>query len=175
MGKESQLVFAFYLAPTTSESPSDVEDHIPPDLSDIGSVLQAVCRCLKGRGKFVVTGFDAADWPVDVKTDLSVFLEQAPALLQFATNYSKRPFILSFYEQGIERDLIFTWEGDLIVVSCKPWTRWKPIIDQITVTSKDLREMLSVLVANLVDAANKYCPNLSETIEFRQWLGSMSR
>ena len=70
------------------------------ELDDVRSILNDVCDWLQPHARFIVSGFGQARWPVDVRTDLCVLLEQLPsALLALA---SDAPFEIDFYEQGIQ-------------------------------------------------------------------------
>lgn len=78
-----------------------------PELDGIITLLSMVCSQLEESGKatFIVSGFGENNWPVDISTDLAVFLEQLPqSILSFDKNVS---FEIDFYEQGVERTLLF--------------------------------------------------------------------
>jgi len=58
-----------------------------PELDDVRSILNDVCDWLQPHARFTVSGFGQAQWPVDVRTDLCVLLEQLPrALLALASD-----------------------------------------------------------------------------------------
>jgi hypothetical protein len=74
-----------------------------PELDNITSVLTDICEALAEEGsvRFVVDGFGQDPWPVDVRTDLPVVIEQVPAVLKaLRSGFSTS---LGFYEQGIQR------------------------------------------------------------------------
>jgi len=172
MDKESIFTIDFKLL---SDRKSNILDELgeQEDFDDVASILQEICRNLKGRAEFVVRAFSVNKWPVDVKTDFSVFLEQLPAILGFLRSNSNYPFSLDFYEQGIERELVFIQSGKTdIIVKCKSRTAWKPIGNQIVISRHDLLTMLCNVVKNFVDCANKICPTLTENILFKAWVES---
>lgn len=61
------------------ELPLQYEDGV----DDVRSILCDVCDALAGSSSadFIVSGFGQERWPVDVRTDLAVFLEQLPNAL----------------------------------------------------------------------------------------------
>lgn len=143
------------------------------ELNDLESVLQIICRKLEGRTKFVVNAFDVTDWPVDVRADFSVFLEQAPKMLEFLISDTKRSFVLDFYEQGIERELTFTYEGDTVVITCKSRIAWRPNREKILLSRRKLGRLLIDVFANFEDVVNKFCPDAAQNVMFRDWLESI--
>lgn len=95
--------------------PRQIDFDVPPNgydesLDDIRSILSDLCRALEQEGELSVSGFGQDRWPVDVGTDLLILLEQLPALLRCLS--CGKPAALEFYEQGIERNLLFTPAGD---------------------------------------------------------------
>lgn len=76
------------------------------ELSDVRELLSDVCGLLQDAGAtFTVSGFGLTNWPVNVETDFSIFLEQLPAALHALS--LRESFSIDFYEQGIERYLEF--------------------------------------------------------------------
>ena len=57
-----------------------------------------------------ISGFDGDPWPLEDSTELIIFLEQLPGVLLDARQ--RRPFKIEFYEQGFERELIFSPQRD---------------------------------------------------------------
>ena len=74
-----------------------------PNDDDVRSILMDVCRAIGQRGEFVVSGFGQNSWPVDVQTDLPVFLEQLPSALLAVSKCAMAE--IDFYEQGVERSI----------------------------------------------------------------------
>lgn len=70
--------------------------------------------------KFRVEGFGKLPWPVDVSTDLMIVIEQLSDLLKFLDTSEATTGNLNFYEQGIERQIIFTKVGKLVKINCHP-------------------------------------------------------
>src|SRR5471032_2614651 len=87
-----------------------------PELDDIRSILIDVCEALSNYVQFNVSGFGQDNWPVDVATDLAVFLEQLPYFM-IAISAGEN-FELQFYEQGIRS------EERRVGKECR--SRWSP-------------------------------------------------
>lgn len=91
------------------------------ELDTAESQLLAACELIADAGvaDFRLLCCGEHPWPVDVRTDLPVFLEQLPGLLQ-ALQVGSPSFQLRMYEQGIETVLAFTRTGDRLQVRCEP-------------------------------------------------------
>jgi hypothetical protein len=75
---------------------------------DATSVIMDLCDILQEREiiYFRVKGFGQDTWLVDVATDLASILEQLPEVIDSINKNNYRCY-LDFYEQGIERKLVF--------------------------------------------------------------------
>jgi hypothetical protein len=88
-----------------------------------------------------VSGFGQDVWPVDVRTDLAVFLEQLPDAPRAIKE--RKWAEMNFYEQGVERSVAFEPDGATYRATCKSWaTTWQahPAIEEISADS--LEQML---------------------------------
>lgn len=124
---------------------SDMPEH-DPEIDDHRSFLINACDAIQTRnlGKFSIDGFGQHSWPVDISTDLPVFLEQLPlALKSLAT---EKEFEVDFYEQGIERMLSFNPCGERsLKVSCTSRTSWAPNPESVILEMAALENMLLCL------------------------------
>lgn len=123
-------------------------------LNDRHELLVGICGALRRNIEFNVSGFGQARWPVDVETDLPLFLDQLPAAILNAD--SGLAFEIDFYEQGLERRIEFSPVGKSFYVSCSSGTDWRPEpkflnIDQNSVVSL-LREPMERFVEIVVSA-----------------------
>lgn len=144
---------------------------------EIGGVLSQLCLALDDTGalRFEVIAFDDKPWPVDVACDLLVLLEQLSDFLQALRSPEILEFELSFYEQGIERDLLCTREASnrIVVDPCSrlPWT---PVRSMEIIEAGELDRQLVALVDVFATAARIVCPALTDNQVFQDWLAQVS-
>ena len=109
--------------PQPPESPPPLRDY-DPELDDVRSILSDVCDWAEPYGIFVVGGFGQDPWPLDVRTDLLVVLEQLPeALLALSSGAA---FEIDFYEQGVERRISFSPNEGGYAAACLSYGNWRP-------------------------------------------------
>ena len=91
------------------------------ELSTAEAQLMAACDLLADAtvADFRLVCCGEHPWPVDVRTDLSVFLAQSERLLQ-ALDEGAPSFRLEMYEQGIETALVFRRTESRLQVHCEP-------------------------------------------------------
>ncbi|OMF25859.1 hypothetical protein [Paenibacillus sp. FSL H8-0259] len=97
------------------------------ELDDEVAILMCICKAfeISQSVSFVVGGFGQDNWPVDCRTDLCTVIEQVPDILG-KTRAGIYSFELDFYEQGIERRLLFKEDTNLVKVTCISRTKWEP-------------------------------------------------
>lgn len=143
------------------------------ELETVEAQLMAACELIADAGvaDFRLLCCGEHPWPVDVRTDLSVFLEQLPGLLQ-ALMEGSPSFRLRMYEQGIETVLAFTRAGGLLQVRCEPLlaggenrfgTHGESLGVQMLVHS-----MAGVLSA-FIQCCERVCPQLLMRTELTDW------
>jgi hypothetical protein len=144
-----------------------------PELDDIRSILSDVCKAMEGQMQFAVSGFGQERWPVDVRTDLAVFLEQLPEVLHAVRLRS--PAEIDFYEQGIERKILLSPDGDDYLASCVTWTEWQPspAVEQLSRAS--LEQMLIGVQDNFMRLVRGMSPELAKHEWVRSWLSGQAR
>ncbi|OGB33215.1 MAG: hypothetical protein A3F78_08610 [Burkholderiales bacterium RIFCSPLOWO2_12_FULL_61_40] len=135
---------------------------------DVRSILMDVCRAIGPRGEFVVSGFGQERWPVDVETDLPVFLEQLPSALRAVSEGVTAD--LDFYEQGIERSIVLEPANDKYMATCTSRTDWQPtpVVEEMLV--QELEEMLLAVREEFMLALVSMAPDLARHPWIRQWL-----
>jgi hypothetical protein len=108
--------------------PDKLQTQVPraydAEVDDVRSILIDVCKLASQDGCFVVSGFGQDRWPVDVRTDLVVLLEQLPEAL--IAIESGAPFAIDFYEQGVRRRISFSPADDGYVAECLSFGKWQP-------------------------------------------------
>src|SRR6185503_18749768 len=87
------------------------------ELSTAEAQLMAACELMADAAvaDFRLSCCGERSWPVDVRTDLSVFLGQSVGMLQALVDEAPS-FRLEMYEQGIETALVFRLMGDRLHV-----------------------------------------------------------
>lgn len=121
------------------------------DLDCIESMLMNVCEQIDNdkECEFQISGFGESRWPVDVDTDLVTFLEQLPLAIRQVSR--KKSFSIDFYEQGIERVLMFSHVDEEWIVKCESKTDWNPSIELYSFSSKELENMLDSNMTNFLN------------------------
>jgi hypothetical protein len=141
-----------------------------PALDDIRSILADICLAIGPEGDFVVSGFGQSKWPVDVATDLLVLLEQLPSLVRSIS--SGLPARLDFYEQGIERALVFTPIEDDYDLLCESRSEWQPNPRTERVSRADLLRMLLAVRDGFLELVRRSAPELEHHPWVVAWLGA---
>lgn len=143
---------------------------------DVTSILSDVCCCLQesGRVSFIINGFDTKPWPVDVATDFCIFLEQLPDLLKWLTGNETGDCTVSFYEQGVQRDLIFNRHARELHIRCVSWSEWEPASEQEIVREKVFHAMLVDILNGFFHQAEIVCPDLYHHPWLQAWVREIS-
>lgn len=129
-----------------------------PTLDNIQSILSDVCEALHGHGQFVVSGFGDDAWPFDVHTELCLFLEQLPQLLNDIQ--AGKLGELDFYEQGVERVITFTPNGSDYQLTCQSLTDWQPDPAAVTLDRVALENMLTKARLDFIGIVRAVAPEL---------------
>lgn len=153
----------------------DREPDYDNQYDNVVSAIMDLCDILEETGifQFQVSGFGQERWPVDIRTDLSTILEQIPETM-YSISTGNYPFELDFYEQGIERLLIFTKTAQLIEVSCYSRTFWSPNPQSIFLKEADILSQLCELKYSFVQAVKIVCPKLASSELFSIWCENSS-
>ena len=138
-----------------------------PGTEDIRSILSDLCRTVAKQGQFVVSGFGQDRWPVDVGTDLAIFLEPLPNVLRAVKAGAATE--IDFYEQGIERKIEFSPAGDVYHATCISQTEWQPDPAVEQVGRAVLEGMLVGVQAQVVKLIEEIAPDLAEHDWVRSW------
>jgi hypothetical protein len=110
-------------------------------------------------------------WPVDVRTDLAILLEQLPGLLQ-ALVEATPSFPLQMYEQGIETVLVFTRMDGMLRIHCEPLLAGGEnrfgAHDEVLAVEALVRALADVL-SNFIECCERVCPQLLMRAELNEW------
>jgi hypothetical protein len=155
-------------------------DHFPElpleyeeELDDVRSIIRDICEALADTSSadFIVSGFGQERWPVDVRTDLPVFLEQLPDAVASAESCAS--FSLDFYEQGIERVIHFECKGEEYSARCVSQTPWKPEPAIETIGRLELKRMLCDIREGFVQFLSSKAPRVAAHPWIRNWAGNV--
>jgi hypothetical protein len=138
------------------------------DEDDVRSILIDVCRAAGSQSEFVFSGFGQQRWPVDVGTDLPVFLEQLPSALR-AVN-QKMTAAVGFYEQGIQRSIMFEPSGRRYIATCASQTDWQPNPVTEDIPGEELADMLLAAREAFMSVLAEMAPDLAKHPWIRNWL-----
>ena len=167
---------ALHLRPTqtkeTDQAPEGCDQNSP-----IAQVLDSACDMLSDSGG---TQFEmqigSSAWPVDVRTDLSVFLEQLVPLLHFLDS-GDGIFKISMYEQGIEANIVINTSQGLANVHCEPLMPGAKIrFDTSTesVTRSALIRNATQVRDVFLEGCRRICPKLISLPSFIEWSAATS-
>lgn len=140
------------------------------ELDDVVAILISICEVfeLSGMVLFVVSGFGQEKWPVDCRTDLATIIEQIPDILE-KVRRGIFSFKLDFYEQGIERQLVFEEKGALVKISCKSRTNWTPTPSTIHMEKVDVSKMFENFNSNFLEFTSVLCSDLVNNPLLEAW------
>jgi hypothetical protein len=140
-----------------------------PDEDDVRSILMDVCDALEPGSEFAVSGFGQDVWPVDVTTDLAVFLEQVPKALHAIKE--RKSAEIEFYEQGVERLIAFEPEGARYLAICETWsTTWQPHPSIEEISAASLEQMLLAARDEFMRVLTTMAPSLANHTWISEWL-----
>ncbi|MUL36521.1 hypothetical protein [Gloeocapsopsis dulcis] len=152
------------------------------EVEDVIEILFVLCKELEESNlvRFRVEGFGKMPWPVDVRTDFEIVLEQLPDLIKFLDTTEAITGYLDFYEQGIERRLVFNKVGDLVKINCQPFPvinkpsdepgdSWGQDIQEEPIDITHLKQMICDLIRSFVLIANELCPIWTSHELFQEW------
>lgn len=152
------------------------------EVENVEDLFPEICDQLENSNlvKFRVEGFGELPLPVDVSTDLMIVIEQLSDFLKFLDTWKASTGYLKFYEQGIERQRIFTKVGNLVKINCHPLLAinesakenqpaWGQNIAEEPLDKKSLKIMIGNLILTFVSIASELCPTLTNHKCFQEW------
>ncbi|MGX5175285.1 hypothetical protein ACUR5C_14795 [Aliikangiella sp. IMCC44653] len=162
----------FQVRDINSLTPSqyDKEPAYDAEFDDVNALLSDICELMQVEGKFSfsVSGFGDLRWPVDIGTDFCTFLEQLPEAFDQIDKDSGE-FEIDFYEQGLERRLVFSITGQDIVIECLSATNWNPSPSRITLGKEQVRTLLSNVYNNFKEFVGTSFPLLTSHKWFKEY------
>ena len=154
--------------PTTRPAASDIS--ADPDVLESQDVaIIRACEILSTTdARFFVQGFGLDDWNLDVKYDLSIFLEQTSDVLMGL--HARDDSQIDLYSQGVERILTFHPYEESVRIECLSGTSWKPDPSEEDITLDDLISMLSQLVTSFSQTVEGIDGHAARIEPFSSWL-----
>ncbi|MFE4709568.1 hypothetical protein ACFRAM_01730 [Paenibacillus sp. NPDC056722] len=147
-------------------------EYIIPDsaLDDAVAVLISICEAFESSlfVSFIVSGFGQDNWPVDCRTDLATIIEQIPDILE-KTRAGVFSFQLDFYEQGIERQLVFEEDKNLVRVTCISRTHWIPQPISVFMEKVAVSTMFEEIYSDFFDVSRVLCERLANNTLLNNW------
>lgn len=141
----------------------------PPSAFDYDSVVMDSCSRLASTDCFFrVGGFGLSSWPVEVGSDLSVFIEQLPQAIEAIE--AGRDALIDLYVQGLERSIYFEVAGCVVRIRCVSRTSWVPNPDIEIIRRNELLEMLKAVSREFADSLDVLWPNLVSIQPIRDML-----
>ena len=168
---ELRLILPYPFPSTTNTLPEEYDS----DLDDVGSLLHDICGRLEEAGaQFSVRICSEEAWPVTVRTDLHVILEQLAKTIVSLRH--KKAAALKFFEQGIEKVATLSPEDDAVLVVCGSMFRDSGAPETTSRCSREavLRE-LDALATDFLTAANDFCPEVTCHPWFQAWSQELTR
>ncbi|QDH21622.1 hypothetical protein [Saccharibacillus brassicae] len=141
------------------------ESLLNPDLELDSDTAVFIRMCeifgISARVSFFVSGFGQKRWPVDCKTDLATVIEEVPYILEKVNN-GDFFFELDFYEQGIERTLIFEEEDNKVQITCSSRTDWIPDPNNVRMDKSEVLRMFENFYNSFWECSYVLCSELAE-------------
>jgi len=141
------------------------------EFNDSLSILYNICENFEQCGKifFEVGGFGQDSWPVDCRFDLLSVIEQVPDIVR-KIRRNQYNFVLDFYEQGIERKIVFKDNYSNIEMSCESRLGWNPDPKKITMDKEAIKNIFIKLYEDFLLCARSLCKNLIEQPLLKEWM-----
>jgi len=141
------------------------------ELDDERSIIYEICEVFESTGciSFYVTGFGEEKWPVDCLFDLTTVIEEVPQIINKINNDNYN-FVLDFYEQGIEREIVFQEHEGKVNLQCISRTEWQPIPNTITMGKEEIKKLFCDLYNDFVYNAEYFCFDLINHFALKEWL-----
>lgn len=160
----------FYLKPLFI-SDNAANQQFDDSADDVSGLLAWLCIYFANQNSnnFVISGFGQDAWPVDVRTELAIFLEQLPNSID-AVNNQDSQFEISFYEQGFERTLNFELKREKYLVSCTSFDQWQPDPAVETIDGELLMGMFIQIGEEVLKGCEQVDPSLLNHPLMREWI-----
>lgn len=148
----------------------DVKEY-DDELDDGRSVIADICEIFADTEKiqFIVSGFGDIRWPVDCRFDLPIIIEQLPEIIIKMKNDDFN-FSLDFYEQGIEREVIFKGDKNNVILKCLSRNSWIPEPSKIVIEKGEIYKIFNKLYEDFLYYSEILCNELANHYLFKEWM-----
>jgi len=146
------------------------------DNGQIDGLLDSLCDYLgEIKGIEFQVNWAGEHWPVDIVTDLPVVLEQLPDLVYGLSHEKLMGGVLDFYEQGIQRLIEFTCQGELVKLECRSYSeRWEPPLAICLMPRELVKARLQRIADTFISVVQRFAPGCVETKAFSDWAKRIS-
>lgn len=141
------------------------------ELDDGRSVISDICEVFADTEKmiFSVSGFGDENWFVDCRFDLPTIIEQLPEIISKINNRDFN-FKLDFYEQGIEREIYFINDEEVVNLECFSRNDWVPEPSKIEMRKENVSTMLIKFHKDFLLYSEVLCNGLANHHLFKEWM-----
>ncbi|SFR69520.1 hypothetical protein [Anaeromicropila populeti] len=141
------------------------------ELDDGRSVIMDICKIMGNTEQilFCVSGFGDDKWTVDCRFDLPIIIEQLPEIIRRINNKDFN-FKLDFYEQGIEREIVFVNDVECVRLVCISRTNWIPKPNNIKMRKEEVSLIFNNLYKNFLSYSSVLCNGLANHYLFKEWM-----
>jgi len=141
------------------------------ELDDGRSVISDICEIFADTKKmiFAVSGFGDDNWPVDCRFDLPAIIEQIPEIISKINNRDFN-FKLDFYEQGIEREINFIDDGEIVNLECISRNDWVPEPSKIEMRKENVSAMFRKFHKDFLLYSAVLCNGLANHHLLKEWM-----
>ncbi|WP_417393759.1 hypothetical protein [Gimesia chilikensis] len=135
------------------------------------AVISAVCRALyeSGAFEFKLCFGDGEEILLPVDCELSIFLEQLPEVISASKNEHVRSFVIHFFEQGFNFDVLVQKKNGLYRVSFDMRDCDHSVHEGYDIEFSHFESMLQEIAQMFVEISLEVFPELSENQALIQW------
>jgi hypothetical protein len=143
------------------------------DESSINETLMEICNELNRYPKminFSMSGF-GKDWSnLNLDSDLCMFMEDMPRLVNFLQDEDLQEVQFGFPEQHLQRMLTVVRVPSGLKISCSDWLSASQELTEELIQPEDFKNLLHELVAKIHLVLDKVYPDLCSNRFFKEWL-----
>ncbi|WP_439377568.1 hypothetical protein [Amycolatopsis lexingtonensis] len=138
------------------------------EIGEFESEVMGICAALADTSsRFDIGGFGTDDWDLDIRYDMSTFIEQLPDVYGAIAKYGSAE--LDLYSPGVERTLFFGVNSEKVAVRCASRTDWRPCPEIEEISRDELLASFRALSRQFGIAASKLFPEVNFSRPLADW------